>query len=186
MQAGHRRSRAQQKCHLHGRSSMLQKGSQLFFGLILQSIPGDALESSIHVDVLLGGRLKVGDPPLGCTPLLCLLLCHLWPSRLIRSGHCGIARSGALSWPCTLHMCSVAAVRSACSNRSQSHACSRCGSAACKASALPLDSCPRPDPPCSQAPRMESSRGLMGLPTWPSHHHAGRSNADNGINARWR
>ena len=117
---------AQQRCHTHGRSSMLHEGSQLFFGLILQRVPGDALESSIHIDVLLGGCLKVGDAPLGCAPLLCLLLCHLQPSRLIRSIHCGIARCGALSWPCTRHMCSLAAVRSACSSSSQSHACSRC------------------------------------------------------------
>ncbi len=37
---------------------------QLLLCLILQGVAGDALEGSIHIDVLLGGRLKVGDATL--------------------------------------------------------------------------------------------------------------------------
>lgn len=38
--------------------------SQLFLCLILQCVPGNALEGSIHINVLLGRCLKVGDAAL--------------------------------------------------------------------------------------------------------------------------
>lgn len=85
---------------------MRYKGnSQLLLRFVFQGVAGNALEGSVHIDVLLGGGFKVGDAPLGCAPLLCLLLCHLQSGACLRQ-HGEVSLVGGCN--CAAHTCLTA------------------------------------------------------------------------------